>query len=145
MLRWTQERVKELRESADPASIIALQRPAETERYKQQLIHSQRLALDIVEDDSTRTVDKVTPKGDVRTIAEPRWTTDEKIKALRAYMAASEKLAVLNQVSVKGIPAEESDKEKPDSKEKPAFTFIVSGKPLATLIGERAGRGGDVN
>jgi hypothetical protein len=147
LLRSVQARVMELREQADPKAILALQRPAETERYRQQLYAMARTELFVVENEDEVTREVASPKGDVVTVHEPRFSNDDKQKARKNYVAIVEKLAVLNGVSVKGLSlsdeeAAEASKKQGDTRQ---FVFNVSGKSLDSLLGERTGRGGPVN
>lgn len=139
-LRWVQDRVKMLRAGAEPDAILRLQRPAETERYRQQLLRAQREVLDIIESDDTVQREAVTPKGDVVTVEEPKWSSAEKNKALKTFVAVAEKLALVNSVAVKGADLGETERPADD---KPArtFAFKVSGRDLDSLIGERIGKG----
>lgn len=136
--------MKELRAGADPDAVIRLQRPAETERYKQQLTRLLRESLDIIEDVTLVKKEVVTPKGDVKTVEEPNVSEADRIKAIARAESLVEKIALVNSVSVKGVKAdgEAGDGKGKDETAKP-FTFNFSGRSIESLIGERIGRGGE--
>lgn len=137
-LKWVQEFVASIRAEAEPERILALQRPAETERYRQRLLKIAREELYVMDNDDEITRDVVTPKGDVATVNEPRFTADDKYKARKNYALVAEKLALLETVDVKGVKAEEVDPTRKRPGERSAsvqpFQFVTSGKDLQQLI-----------
>lgn len=137
-LKWTQERIKAIRAGADPEAVIRLQRPAETERYTQGLAKLLRDALDIIEDDAVVKREVVTPKGDVKTVSEPKVTESDRIKAIARAESILEKLALVATVNAKGKTTEaDSDPSSRAKDERPPFQFNFSGKSITTLLSQR--------
>jgi hypothetical protein len=142
-LKWVQERVKAIREGAEPDRIIRLQRPAETERYTQGLTRLLNVTLDIIEDQSVLIEEVTLPTGDVKTRERMKVSEDVRVKAIARAESLVEKIGLVNMVAVKGgdgsaAGPEDPDKPKADAK---AFVFNMSGKPVDELIADRTGKG----
>lgn len=144
-LRMVQSRVQECRAQADPAINLALQRPAERERYIQQVYAMMRRELEVIENDEMLPRERTTAKGDVFTVLEPRYTEDEKGKARKQYAALAEKLAMLNGVDVKGetIGDDEESRKNGDEQREP-FQIVMTGSDIDALIAANL-EGGGVN
>ncbi len=135
-LRLIQEQVKSIREEAEPEAILALQIPAETERYRQRLLKAAREQLAIIESDESADRQVVTPKGNVVTVQEPRWPASVKQKAIKDYAAISEKLARLDGVDVAGggIGSQKPPEEDGKPVQTSPFEFVMTGQSMDTLI-----------
>jgi hypothetical protein len=94
-LRAIQKVVMRLRAEAEPEEILALRRPIETEKVRKTWEYLLQKQIEVLEDNSSITVQKVSPSGTIVSVSEPRCSKLEKGKAAKAAMILAERIGRL--------------------------------------------------
>jgi hypothetical protein len=125
-VRMIQNVVARLRQQAGPEEILKLRRPIETEKVRKSWEYLLQKQIDVLEDDSTVTRQKMSATGAIVSVVEPRCSEQAKKAAGRAALQLIEKIGKLTGALFQ--PAEEEtegDGDKPGAK-KTAEPFVFN-------------------
>lgn len=129
-VRIVQAVVMRLRQEAEPEEILALRRPIETEKVRKTLEYLLQKQIEVIEDNATVKVQKVSPSGEIVTVFEPRSPRLEKGKAIKAAMVLAEKIGKLTGAQlVADEGGEGEDKVLPGAGEKKSAESFVFAFP----------------
>ncbi len=122
-LRMIETVVRRIRETAEPEEILALRRPIETEKVRRTYEHLLQVELEVIQDRSLEKRQKMSPKGGLVFVMEPRYSEADKAKAKKNASLINEKLGRLEGAAL--IAVEQPDvKPDPDADQQKGFQFI---------------------
>jgi hypothetical protein len=123
-LRMVQKVVMRLRADAEPEEILKLRRPIETEKVRKSWEYLLQKQFDVIEDNSTVKVQKMSATGAIVSIIEPRCSEQAKARAGKAALQLIEKIGKLTGAVLVAEESEgEGDKPPGDKKQPEAFIF----------------------
>lgn len=134
LLNFVQVEVAKLRAEAAPDTILAMGRPAETERYALQLVDVIGFLREAIHSDEQIPVEVVTPRGDTVTVMQPKWDAKQKVAMARDLRTAYEKLAKVRGANVTGLTDADPDAASATKHDDAPFVIETSGKEFTDLV-----------
>src|SRR5581483_945459 len=94
-LRIIQKVIERIRKEAEPEEILALRRPIETEKVRRTYIYLLQKAIAILEDRTLERRQKLSPSGLIISVMEPRYSEQDRARAMRFAESVTEKIGRL--------------------------------------------------